>query len=50
MSEKGMQILHLRKVLLDLKQVSLELCENFVYGKHKRFIFIRVGKQNKSEN
>ena len=28
MSEKGMQILHSRKLLLDLKQVSLEFCEN----------------------
>ena len=49
MSEKGMKILHSRKLLLDLKQVSLELCENCVYGKHKRFIFLRVGKQKKSE-
>ena len=38
MSEKGMQILHSRKLLPDLKQVSLELCENCVYGKHKRYI------------
>ena len=49
MSEKGMQILQSRKLLLDLKEVSLELCENCVYGKHKRGIFIKVGKQNKSE-
>ena len=27
----------------------MELCENRVYAKHKRFIFIRVGKQKKSE-
>ena len=33
MSEKGMQILHSRKLLPDLKQVSLELSENRVYGK-----------------
>ena len=33
MSEKGMQILHSRKLLPDLKQVSLEFCENCVYGK-----------------
>ena len=49
MSENGMQILHSRKVLLDLKQVSLEFCENCVYGKQKRVIFLRVGKQKKSE-
>ena len=37
------------KQLPDLKQVSLEFCENYVYGKQKRFIFHRVGKQKKSE-
>src|SRR5713226_7055168 len=31
MSEKGMQILHSRKLLLDLKQVSLEFYEKYVY-------------------
>ena len=49
MSEKGMQILHSRKLLPDLKQVSLEFCQNFVYGKHKRVRFLRVWKQNKNE-
>ena len=50
MSEKGIQILHSRKLLPNLKQVSLELCENCVYGKQKRVRFLRVGKQKKSEN
>ena len=49
MSEKGMQILHSRKLFPDLKQVCLEFCENCVYGKQKRVRFIRVGKQKKSE-
>ena len=49
MSEKGMQIPHSRKSLPDLKQVSLEFCENYVYGKQKRDIFLRVGKQKRSE-
>ena len=49
MSEKGMQILHSRKLLPDLKQVSLEFCENCVYGKQKRVRFLMVGKQKKSE-
>ena len=49
MSEKGMQILHSRNLLPDLKQVSLEFYENYVYGKHKRFRFLTVGKQKKSE-
>ena len=49
MSEKGIQILHSRKLLQDLKQVSLEFFENCVYGKHKSVRFLRVGKQKKSE-
>ena len=44
MSEKGMQILKLKKLLLGLKQVDLEFCEHPIYGKHKRFKFLRVGK------
>ena len=31
MSEKGMQILHSRKLLPDMKQVSLEFCENYLW-------------------
>ena len=50
MSEKGMQILHSKKLLPYLKQVSLEFCENCVYGKHKRLIFLSGGKEKKSEN
>ena len=49
MSEKGMQILHSRKLLPYLKQVILEFCENCVYGKQKRGRFIKVGKKKKSE-
>ena len=47
MSEKGMQILHSRKLLPYLKQVSLEFCENYVYGKLKRVRFVRVRKQKR---
>ena len=32
-----------------MKHVSLEFCENCVYGKQKRVRFIKVGKQKKSE-
>jgi hypothetical protein len=49
MSEKGMQILHKRNLLLDLKQVDLNFCEHCVYGKHKRVRFFKVGKEKKSE-
>ena len=44
-----MHILHSRKLLPDLKQVSLKFCENCVYGKEKRFGFLRVRQQKKSE-
>ena len=50
MSEKRMDILHSTKLIPYLKQVSLELCENCVYGKQKRVRFLSVGKHKKSEN
>ena len=49
MSEKGMQILHKKNLFPDIKQIDLDFCEHFVYGKHKRVGFRRVGKENKSE-
>jgi hypothetical protein len=49
MSEKGMYILHKRNLLLDIKQIDLDLCEHFVYGKHKRVRFLRVRKKRKEE-
>ena len=49
MSGKGMQILHKRNFLPDLKKVDLDLCEHCVYGKHKRVRFLRVRKEKKSE-
>ena len=45
----GMQILHKRKLLPELKQIDLDFCEHCVYGKQKRVIFLRVGKENKIE-
>jgi hypothetical protein len=49
MSEKGMQILHKRNLLPDLKQIYLDFCEDCVYGKQKRVRFLRVKKEKKSE-
>ena len=49
MSEKGMQILHKRNFLPNIKQVDLDLCEHYIYGKQKRVRFLRVGKEKKSE-
>jgi hypothetical protein len=49
MSEKGMHILHKKKLFPDLKQISLDFCEHCVYGKHTRVRFLRVGKEKKSE-
>ena len=47
MNEKGMQILHKRNLLLDLKHIDLDFCENCVYGKKKRVRFLRVRKEKK---
>jgi hypothetical protein len=49
MSEKGMQILHKRNLLPDLKQIDLDFCEHCVYGKQKRVRFLKVGKEKKNE-
>jgi hypothetical protein len=49
MSEKGMEILHKRNFLPDLKQIDLDFCEHYVYGKQKRVRFLRVGKEKKNE-
>jgi hypothetical protein len=49
MSEEGMQILHKRNLLPDIKQIDLDLYEHYVYGKHKRVRFLRVRKEKKSE-
>ena len=49
MSEKGMKILHSRNLLLGLKNIDLDFCENCIYGKQKRVRFLKVGKEKKSE-
>lgn len=49
MSEKGMKILHSRKLLPKLKEVDLGFCEDCVYGKQKRVRFLKVGKEKKNE-
>jgi hypothetical protein len=49
MSEKGMQLLHKINLLQDLKQIDLDFCEHYVYGKQKRVKFIKVRKEKKSE-
>jgi hypothetical protein len=42
MSEKRMHIFHKRNLLPDIKHIDLDFCEDCVYGKHKRVIFLRV--------
>ena len=49
MSEKGMKTLHSKNLLPGLKNVDLDFCENFIYGKQKRVRLLRVRKENKSE-
>ena len=47
MSEKGMNILHSRNLLPGLRNVDLDFCEDYIYGKQKRLRFLRVGKEKK---
>ena len=47
MGEKGMRILYSRKLLPDMKQVSLELCENYVYGKKRELDFSGLGEKRR---
>ena len=49
MSEKGMKVLHSKKVLPGLKCVNMDFCESCVYGKQKRVIFVKTWKEKKSE-
>ena len=45
MSEKGMKVLHSKKVLLGLKCVNMDFYESCVYGKQKRVSFVKTGKE-----
>ena len=49
MSEKGMKVLHSKKVLPGLKFVNMDFCESCVYGKQKRVSFVKTEKENKKE-
>ena len=49
MSEKGMKLLHSKKVLPSLKCVNMDFCEICMYGKQKRVSFVKTGKENKKE-
>ena len=49
MSEKGMNVLHSKKVLPGLKCVNMDFYESCVYGKQKRVSFVKTGKENKKE-
>ena len=49
MSEKGMKVLHSKKFLPGLKCVNMDFYESCVYVKQKRVIFVKTGKENKSE-
>ena len=49
MSEKGVKLIHSKKVLPSLKCVNMDFFEICVYGKQKRVSFVKIGKENKSE-
>ena len=48
-SEKGIKLLHSKKVLQGLKCVNMEFYESCVYGKQKRTIFVKSGKKKKNK-
>ena len=49
MSEKGMKLLHSKKVLPGPKYVNMDFYESCVYGKQKKVIFVKTGKENKRD-
>ena len=49
MSEKGIKLLHSKKILPGVKCVNMDFYEICVYGKQKRVSFVNTRKENKSE-
>ena len=49
MSEKGMKVLHSKKVLPSLKCVNMDFYKSCMYGKQKRVSFVKARKKNKKE-
>ena len=49
MSEKGMEVIHSKKVLPGLKCVNMGFYESCMYGKQKRVSFVKTGKEKKSK-
>ncbi|KAH9303222.1 hypothetical protein KI387_014805, partial [Taxus chinensis] len=48
MSQKCMQII--KEKFPGLKELDLDLCEDYVYGKQKRVRFLKVGPTRKDGN
>ena len=49
MSDKGMKVLHSKKVFPGLKCVNMDFYESCVYGKQKRVSFVKTRNENKKE-
>ena len=49
MSEKGMKLLASKGKLPDLKSVDVGLCEDCIYGKHKRVSFSKSARTSKAK-
>ncbi|KAK2967798.1 hypothetical protein RJ640_016982 [Escallonia rubra] len=49
LSESGMRILHSKNLLPGMKNIQLDFCEGYVYGKQKRVNFRKDGKERKTE-
>ena len=49
MSEKGVKLIYLKKVLASLNCVNIDFYEIRMYGKQKRVSSVKIGKERKSE-
>ena len=49
MSEKWMKVLLLKRKLLDLKSIAINLCEDYIFGKQKMVDFSKIDKPPKVE-
>ena len=50
MSEKGMKLIHSKKVLPGLKCVNMDFFESCVYGKKRGWVLWRLGRKIKGRN
>ena len=49
MSEKGMKVMHSKGKLPSLWSIEIDICEDYILGKHKRVSFQTSGRTPKKE-